>query len=51
MYAMISELGGFYVKSAQVMASKGEFMPAQWCSRLAQLWDNVAARPWKQVVR
>ena len=48
---MIRSLGGFYVKSAQVMASKGELMPPQWCSRLAQLWDNVPARPWSQVAR
>jgi hypothetical protein len=36
---------------AQVLASKREFIPEQWCSRLAELWDSVAPRPWKQVKR
>lgn len=48
---MISNLGGFYVKSAQILASKKEYIPHQWCERLSALWDNMQPRPYRRVQR
>lgn len=43
------QVRGYYVKTGQVLATKREFVPPQWCNRLANLWDNTQPRPWKQV--
>ena len=41
---------GFYVKSAQVVASKGEFMPSQWTEALSVLFDQHPPRPYAEVL-
>lgn len=46
---MVARMNGYYVKSAQILASKTEFVPPQWCRRLAALWDDMTPRPWAQV--
>ena len=48
-YELVLAMSGFYVKSAQVMASKGEFMPRQWIERLNVLFDMHPPRPWTDV--
>lgn len=48
-YEMILDMSGYYVKSAQILASKSDFMPSQWCTKLARLFDNMPPRSWAEV--
>ena len=48
---MLLDLSGLYVKSAQILASKGDFMPEPWCRRLAAMFDSMPPKPWAQVAR
>jgi aarF domain-containing kinase len=48
---MLLGLSGMYVKSAQILASKGDFMPEPWCRRLAAMFDSMPPKPWPQVAR
>lgn len=48
-YQMIADIGGYYVKTAQILASKRELVPEQWCVRLSKLWDDLEPRPWPNV--
>jgi len=48
---MLLDLSGLYVKSAQILASKGDFMPEPWCRRLAAMFDSMPPKPWVQVAR
>lgn len=40
-HALILDMSGYYVKSAQILASKSDFMPEAWCRKLSQLFDQV----------
>lgn len=51
MYEMLLELSGMYVKSAQILASKGDFMPEPWVRRLAAMFDRMPPKPWDAVRR
>jgi predicted unusual protein kinase regulating ubiquinone biosynthesis (AarF/ABC1/UbiB family) len=42
-------LQGYYVKTAQILASKDEFLPPPWTRRLARLWDAMPPRRWRAV--
>ena len=48
---MLLDLSGMYVKSAQILASKGDFMPEPWCRRLAAMFDSMPPKPWAKVAR
>ena len=48
---MLLDLSGLYVKSAQIMASKQDFMPEPWCRRLAAMFDSMPPKPWAHVAR
>jgi len=50
-YEMLLELSGMYVKSAQILASKGDFMPEPWVRRLAAMFDRMPPKPWDAVRR
>ncbi|GBG63095.1 hypothetical protein CBR_g36582 [Chara braunii] len=50
-YRLVLEMSGFYVKSAQVLASKGDFMPQAWTRRLSTLFDDAPPRPFTEVAR
>lgn len=50
-YQMTLEMSGFYVKSAQVLASKSDFMPEPWTRRLSTLFDSAPPRPFAEVSR
>jgi predicted unusual protein kinase regulating ubiquinone biosynthesis (AarF/ABC1/UbiB family) len=41
---MILDLSGYYVKSAQIFASKSDFMPGPWIRRLSRLFDQMPPR-------
>jgi predicted unusual protein kinase regulating ubiquinone biosynthesis (AarF/ABC1/UbiB family) len=43
---MLLDLSGMYVKSAQILASKGDFMPEAWVRRLAAMFDSMPPKPW-----
>ena len=51
MHDMLLNLSGLYVKSAQILASKGDFMPEPWCRRLAAMFDSMPPKPWAHVAR
>eukprot|EP00195_Chlamydomonas_chlamydogama_P016588 CAMPEP_0202910930 /NCGR_PEP_ID=MMETSP1392-20130828/53484_1 /ASSEMBLY_ACC=CAM_ASM_000868 /TAXON_ID=225041 /ORGANISM="Chlamydomonas chlamydogama, Strain SAG 11-48b" /LENGTH=505 /DNA_ID=CAMNT_0049601221 /DNA_START=123 /DNA_END=1638 /DNA_ORIENTATION=+ len=48
-YRMIHQVGGYYVKTGQVMATKSEILPAAWCRQLSKLWDDAKPRRWSNV--
>lgn len=48
---MLLDQSGLYVKSAQILASKRDFMPEPWCRRLAAMFDSMPPRPWSHVAR
>ena len=48
---MLLDLSGLYVKSAQILASKRDFMPEPWCRRLAAMFDSMPPKPWAHVAR
>ncbi|GBG91635.1 hypothetical protein CBR_g52669 [Chara braunii] len=50
-YRLVLEMSGFYVKSAQVLASKGDFMPHAWTMRLSKLFDDAPPRPFAEVAQ
>ncbi len=50
-YEMLLDLSGMYVKSAQILASKGDFMPEPWVRRLAAMFDSMLPKPWNAVQR
>ena len=37
------------MKTAQILASKDEVLPAAWTARLSALWDAMPPRPWRVV--
>ena len=51
MHNMLLDLSGMYVKSAQILASKGDFVPEPWCRRLAAMFDSMPPKPWAKVAR
>lgn len=50
-YELILDMSGFYVKSAQILASKAEFVPEAWTKHLSKLLDNAPPRPFREVER
>ena len=47
---MLQDLSGYYVKSAQIMASKSDFLPLQWTEKLTPIFfDNMQPRDWRDV--
>lgn len=48
-YELILDMSGFYVKSAQILASKGEFVPNAWTKHLSKLLDSAPPRPFHEV--
>eukprot|EP00850_Spirogloea_muscicola_P014624 SM000106S13972 [mRNA] locus=s106:464238:466947:+ [translate_table: standard] len=48
-YRLVLEMSGFYVKSAQILASKSDIMPDAWTRRLAKLFDSAPPRPFAEV--
>ncbi|KAH7433361.1 hypothetical protein KP509_07G065200 [Ceratopteris richardii] len=48
-YELIVDMSGFYVKSAQILASKGEFVPGAWTKHLSKLLDSVPPHPFHEV--
>lgn len=51
MYELLLDLSGMYVKSAQLLASKGDFMPEPWVRRLAAMFDSMPPKPWPSTRR
>ena len=45
----IDRLSGFYVKSAQILGSKAEFMPSEWTEKLSILFDQFPAASWQEI--
>ncbi|KAJ7556254.1 hypothetical protein O6H91_05G076200 [Diphasiastrum complanatum] len=50
-HQLVLDMSGFYVKSAQILASKADFVPEAWRVRLATLLDNAPPRAFKEVKR
>jgi len=50
-YAMLTHLGGFYLKIGQVIATKQDFVPKSYAVELGRLLDAVEATPYKSVER
>ena len=50
-YAMLTHLGGFYLKIGQVIATKQDFVPSSYAVELGRLLDAVEAAPWTRVER
>ncbi|CAL8465797.1 g5333 [Coccomyxa elongata] len=48
-YETLLDRSGMYVKSAQILASKGDFMPQPWVRRLAAMSDSMPPKPWNAV--
>lgn len=48
-YELILDMSGFYVKSAQILASKAEFVPGAWTRYLSKLLDSAPPRPFHEV--
>ncbi|KAI5072552.1 hypothetical protein GOP47_0012658 [Adiantum capillus-veneris] len=48
-YELILDMSGFYVKSAQILASKAEFVPGAWTRHLSKLLDSAPPRPFHEV--
>lgn len=48
-YEMLLDLSGMYVKSAQILASKSDFMPASWVKKLSAMFDSMPPKPWHAV--
>ena len=43
---MLQQLGPTYVKIGQMMASRGDVLPAEWIEELAKLQSDAAPFPW-----
>ena len=48
-HALLGGLGGYYVKAAQVLAAKGDFIPRAWLTPLSAMFDAMPPRPWRDV--
>lgn len=48
-YDLIIDMSGFYVKSAQILASKADFVPEAWSKHLVKLLDDAPPRPFHEV--
>lgn len=48
-YELILDMSGFYVKSAQILASKSDFVPEAWTRQLSKLLDSAPPRPFREV--
>ena len=48
--ALLHDMSGYYVKSAQILASKGDFLPYQWVRVMTPVFfDSMEPRKWRQV--
>ncbi|CAM6100827.1 unnamed protein product [Calypogeia fissa] len=50
-HRLVLDLSGFYVKSAQILATKADFVPEPWIRRLSNHLDNAPPRPFSEVER
>ncbi|KAL3692088.1 hypothetical protein R1sor_005739 [Riccia sorocarpa] len=50
-HRLVLDLSGFYVKSAQILATKADFVPEPWIRRLSNHLDNAPPRPFPEVER
>jgi len=48
-YELCVRMSGYYVKSAQILGSKAEFMPPEWTEKLSVLFDQHPTSPWKEI--
>ena len=48
-FNLVVRLSGFYVKSAQILGSKSEFMPPEWTDKLSVLFDQHPAAAWREI--
>ena len=40
----------YYVKSAQILASKGDFLPEQWVHKMTPIFfDSMKPHPWQAI--
>lgn len=46
---LVLDLSGFYVKSAQILATKADFVPEAWTKHLSRHLDNTPPRPFSEV--
>lgn len=46
---LVLDLSGFYVKSAQILATKADFVPEAWTKHLSCHLDNTPPRPFSEV--
>jgi len=46
---LVLDLSGFYVKSAQILATKADFVPEAWTKHLSSHLDNTPPRPFSEV--
>lgn len=50
-HSLVLDMSGFYVKSAQILATKADFVPEPWIRRLSNHLDNAPPRPFPEVRR
>ncbi|KAG0609237.1 hypothetical protein M758_8G168900 [Ceratodon purpureus] len=50
-HSLVLDMSGFYVKSAQILATKADFVPEPWIRRLSNHLDNAPPRPFAEVQR
>lgn len=50
-HSLVLDMSGFYVKSAQILATKADFVPEPWTRRLSNHLDNAPPRPFDEVER
>eukprot|EP00884_Botryococcus_braunii_P006323 jgi/Botrbrau1/15692/Bobra.4_1s0069.1 len=50
-YSMMLDLSGYYVKAAQIIASKGDFIPKEWIPHLSLMFDAMPPRPWPYIAK
>ncbi|XP_002963711.2 uncharacterized protein LOC9655240 [Selaginella moellendorffii] len=48
-HQLVLDMSGFYVKSAQILASKAEFVPGQWRKWLSKHLDDAPPTPFSRV--
>ncbi|CAM6044483.1 unnamed protein product [Sphagnum compactum] len=48
-HKLVLDMSGFYVKSAQILATKADFVPEPWIRRLSNHLDNAPPRPFPEV--
>ena len=44
--SLLCSCAGYYVKSVQLLAAKGDFMPEPWTRRLSVMFDRMPPRSW-----